>query len=332
MRVAVPRPTRPTRRTRIGATLAIPALLVLSGWTAAGSVAAADDGSYVTVYQDSSGKTVSVPKDGMLAVVLQANGGTGYEWRATHEPSTSVIGTPADVGWPYTVTASDLLGAPVSWVWYFPALASGTTSFAAGLYPPGVQAAEEAFVLDIVVRDETGATATLTEPDCGQTAGIDGTGVVSLKLDSNASTGYSWKVTQEPGAILTAEPGSGDYAAPPAGSPPGAGGSQTFAWRANATGSTALEVGYVPPGQTAPAKTCGLTVVAGAPVLPPAKETAEQPAPTDGTVTATPPPTSTERSDALPETAAMGLGAFLVFLVLLAVTTPVLAIRRRRIH
>ncbi len=332
MRVVVPRPTRPTRRTRIGAALVIPALLALAGWAAAGPVAAADDGSYVTVYQDSSGKTVSVPKDGILAVVLQANGGTGYEWRATQEPSTSVIATPADVSWPYTVTASDLLGAPVSWVWYFPALAPGTTAFAAGLYPPGVQTAEETFSLDIVVRDETGATATLTEPDCGQMVGIDGTGVVSLKLDSNASTGYSWKVTQEPGAILASEPGSGDYAAPAAGSPPGAGGSQTFAWRANAAGSTTLQVGYVPPGQTAPAKTCALAVVAGAPVLPPARETAAQPTPTDGTVASTPPPTSTDGSDTLPPSAAVGLGAFLVFLVLLAVTTPVLAVRRRRIH
>jgi predicted secreted protein len=334
MRAAVPPSSRPTRRARLGVALAVPALLALAAWAAAGPVAAADDGySYVTLDQASSGKTVNVPSDGILAVVLQANSGTGYEWRTITEPSLSVIGPPADAAWPYTVPSSDLPGAPVAYVWYFPVSGPGRTTFSAGLYPPAVATPEETYTLDIVVRDGDGKTAAMAEADCGQIVGIDVDGVVRLTLDSNASTGYSWKVTQEPAAWLTAEPGSGDYVAPPAGSPPGAGGQQVFSWRGTASGSTGVTVGYVPPAATTPDKTCALSVVAGAPVLPPDKETAVEPGTTEPPVVgATPPPTSTRAAEALPATTAVGIGAFVLFLLLTIATMPVLAHRRRRVH
>ncbi len=157
--------------------------------------------------------------------------------------------------------------------------------------------------------------------------------MVKLTLDSNASTGYSWKVTQEPASWLTAEPGSGDYVAPPAGSPPGAGGQQVFSWRGTASGSTGVTVGYVPPAATTPDKTCALSVVAGAPVLPPDKQTAVEPGSTEPpVVAATPPTTSAQAPETLPPTTAVGLGAFLLLLVLTIATMPVLAHRRRRIH
>ena len=321
MRIAIPRTTHAPRRARIGAALAIPALLVLAGF-AAGPVAAADHDSYVTVFGDSSGKTVSVGTDAVIAVVLQANGGTGYEWRATEEPSLSVIGAPADVGWPYTVSDTELLGSPVSWVWYFPASAPGTTSFAAGLYPPGSETAEETFTLGIVVRTGDGAEAVLTEPDCGQIVGIESSGVVGITLDSNVTTGYSWSVTTAPDSILAAEPGSGDYAAPPADSPIGAGGSQHFAWRASAAGATSLELAYIQAGSTTPGKTCGLTVVAGAPVLPP-----EKLALVTETPGATPPPTSTDA----PPTVTASTAALVVALLAGILALPALAIRRRRV-
>ncbi len=155
MRAAVPPSTRPTRRARLGVALAVPALLALAAWAAAGPVAADDGYSYVTLDQTSSGKTVNVPSNGILAVVLQANGGTGYEWRMVTQPAADVIGTPADVSWPYTVPSSDLPGAPVAYVWYFPVAGPGTTTFSAGLFPPGVeQTATETYTLDIVVRAE----------------------------------------------------------------------------------------------------------------------------------------------------------------------------------
>ncbi len=332
MRVAVPSSTRSSRRGRLGVALAVPALLALAAWTGVGPVAAADDYSYITLDQSSSGKTVNVPNNGILAVVLQANAGTGYEWRSIKEPSTDVIGRPADASWPYTVPSSDMPGAPVAYVWYFPVAAPGATTFSAGLYPPGVEAPEETYTLNIVVRASSGLSAPLLEADCGQIVGVDVDGVVKLTLDSNATTGYAWKVTQEPAAWLVAEPGSGDYVAPPAGSPIGAGGQQVFSWKAIAAGTTTVAVGYVPPAGTAPDKTCSLDVVAGAPVLPPEKETAVDPGATQPPLAATPPPTSTDAGETLPATAAVGAGAFVLLLVLTIATMPVLAHRRRRIH
>jgi len=254
MRSAGRATVRRVRRRRFAVAFAIPAVLALAAWAAAVPVAAAGD-SYVTLDQTSSGRTVSLPSQGMLAVVLQANGGTGYEWRTIQEPSASVIGRPADVGWPYTVSDPQLLGAPVSSVWYFPVAGPGKTIFSSGLFPPGVATAEETYTLTIVVRAADGASAGLTEPECGQIVGIDSTGLLGITLDSNATTGYSWKVTKEPAAMLAALPGSGDYIAPPAGSPPGAGGTQKFVWGANSAGSTTLELGYVPPGGATPDRT-----------------------------------------------------------------------------
>lgn len=332
MSFAVPPSTRPTRRARLGAAVAVPVLLALAAWTGAGPVAAADAYSYVTLDQSSSGSTVDLPSNGILAVVLQANAGTGYEWRSITEPAAAVIGAPADTGWPYVVPSSDMPGAPVAYVWYFPVAGPGTTSFSAGLYPPGVDTAEETYTLDIVVRQGDGTTAALVEADCGRIVGIDANGQVKLTLDSNATTGYAWKVIAEPASWLAAEAGSGDYVSPPAGSPIGAGGQQVFAWRATAAGSTALTLGYVPPAGTTPDKTCALSVVAGAPVLPPSKETAVEPGATEPPLAATPPPTSTDADETLPATTVVGAGAFLLLLVLTIATMPVLAHRKRRIH
>ena len=129
--------------------------------------------SYVVVTQAENGTAVDLPTDGALAVVLQTNGGTGYEWRTTQAPSLDVIALPADVSWPYTVSDSSLLGAPVSWVWYFPVQGPGETTFSAALYPPGSDVPAETFSLAILVRAESGATATLIYDQCGDIVGID---------------------------------------------------------------------------------------------------------------------------------------------------------------
>jgi predicted secreted protein len=185
--------------------------------------------------------------------------------------------------------------------------------------------AAESFTLAILVRDETGAAATLTYDQCGHIVAIDSDGTVGMTLDSNATTGYSWSVLTPPDALLAPSDGSGVYLPPPAGSPPGAGGSQHFTWTATGPGSTSVELAYTQVGSTNAAKTCSFSVVAGAPVLPPEK-------PTAGTgSTATPPPTSALR---VGDTQPSPTGGLLLLLVAAAVGTisvPVLlAVRRRR--
>ena len=313
------------QRARIGAALAVPALTALLMSAAITPVLAESGDSYVTLFQDASGKVVNLPSNGALSVVLQANGGTGYEWRTTLAPSFDVIGAPADVGWPYTVSDPELLGAPVSFVWFFPVAGPGETEFKAALYPPGSDVPAETFVLPILVRDETGATASLTYDRCGDIVGIDSDGTVGMTLDSNATTGYSWSVVSPPDALLAPSDGSGVYVPPPAGSPPGAGGSQRFEWRAPAAGSTAVELAYTQVGSVNAARTCSFSVIAGAPVLPP-----EKPAAGTGD-TATPPPTSTIGAGDTQPSPTIGLLLLLLAGVAGTASVPVLlAVRRRR--
>ena len=328
MKIGVSHPRARASRARIGAALAIPALLALLLSAAASPVLGASGDSYVVVYQDGSGKAVDLPSDGILAVVLQANGGTGYEWRTTQAPSMDVIAAPADVGWPYVAADTSLLGAPVSWVWYFPVKAAGTTSFSAALYAPGSKTPAETFSIAILVRAETGAKASLTYDQCGDIVGIDSSGTVSMTLDSNATTGYSWQVTTPPDPILAPDDGSGIYLPPPAGSPIGAGGTQRFGWLATGAGSTGVELAYAQVGSTTAGKTCAFSVVAGAPILPPDKPSA---GPT-GT-TATPPPTSAIGIGDSQPTPTSGLLLLLAAAAAGTVSVPVLlAVRRRRDH
>ncbi len=325
---------RAARRRGIGAVLIVPALVApaltaLLSLAAAAPAAAAAGDSDVTLAEDSSGSTLDLSVEATASVVLTASGGTGYAWRTLREPDAAVIPPPADAPWPYVVAQGDLPGSPVSWVWYLAPAAPGTTTLAAGLFPPGAETPEATYRLDIVVRDGSSASATLNDAACGRIVAVDSDATVAITLPSNASTGYSWRVTQEPEPFLVAEPGSGDYAAPPAGSPPGAGGSQTFAWRATAAGSTGLQLGYVPPAATAPETTCSLTVVAGAPVPRPPKPGDAAGGSPDGSLGPSPPPTAAEAHE---DGGFSGPGsvAFVVLLVAAAVTTPVLAIRRRR--
>jgi predicted secreted protein len=312
-------------RTRLGAAFAVPALLALLSAAASPALAANRD-SYVVVTQAENGKAIDLPNDGALAVVLQVNGGTGYEWRTTEVPSSDVIGAPVHGIGPYFVASSSLPGAPVSVVFYFAALAPGATTFAAALYPPASDTPAETFSVAIRVRDESGATASLTYGECGDIVGIDSDGTVGMTLDSNATTGYSWSVISPPDATLAPANDNGTYLPPPADAPIGAGGSQHFGWLATGAGSAAVELAYTQVGSQTAGRTCSFEVVAGTPVPPP------DAAPTDSTgTTATPPPTSTaDTGDTLPSPAP-GLLLVLAVMATGSASVPVLlTVQRRR--
>jgi predicted secreted protein len=79
-------------------------------------------------------------------------------------------------------------------------------------------------------------------------SGIDSDGTVGMTLEANATTGYSWTVATAPDGTLAPATDNGAYTPPPAGSPPGAGGSQHFGWTATGVGSTSVELAYTQVG------------------------------------------------------------------------------------
>lgn len=110
-----------------------------------------------------------------------------------------------------------------------------------------------------------GAGVAVTDADNGKTVVVIPNTTVTITLESNASTGYSWEVLTAPDATIAGLlPGAGRYTEPPTKptSPPivGAPGTQTFAFRSHALGNTKIILGYIPPAGSKPGKTFALDI------------------------------------------------------------------------
>jgi predicted secreted protein/putative hemolysin len=90
---------------------------------------------------------------------------------------------------------------------------------------------------------------TLTGKDNGSKVTLKTGDVLSIALDSNPSTGYSWKVSQNDAKVLLplGEPQFSMGGKEPM---PGVGGTQTFQFKALAKGQTPLTLVYVRPWET----------------------------------------------------------------------------------
>jgi inhibitor of cysteine peptidase len=91
-------------------------------------------------------------------------------------------------------------------------------------------------------------TTKLTEADNGKPVTLSVDQTLSLTLPSNPSTGYSWKITSDDRAVLVP---LGEPQFNVSGTPrPGAGGTETFNFKAVAPGTTTLTLVYVRPWET----------------------------------------------------------------------------------
>lgn len=79
----------------------------------------------------------------------------------------------------------------------------------------------------------------------------------TLKVESNPTTGYLWSA-KSTGDSIKAK--GSDTVSAPAGSPPGAGGYQTFTYEAVAAGQSVITLNYTQAGSTTPGKTYKVTV------------------------------------------------------------------------
>lgn len=90
---------------------------------------------------------------------------------------------------------------------------------------------------------------TLTEKDNGSKVMLKQGDVLDITLNSNPTTGYSWKVSQNDPKILLPL-GEPQFSLGSKAPMPGAGGTQTFQFKALAKGQTTLTLVYVRPWET----------------------------------------------------------------------------------
>ena len=119
------------------------------------------------------------------------------------------------------------------------------------------------FFLVVALFSSCGTHGTsLTETDNGKQIAVNSGDGVTLTLVSNPTTGYNWQVMEMDDAILVQD-GDPEYKQSP--SPEGlvgAGGTETFRFKALGTGETALKLGYMRPWESiAPIETFIIQVV-----------------------------------------------------------------------
>ena len=109
------------------------------------------------------------------------------------------------------------------------------------------------FFLALALFSGCGANGTrITDADNGKQISIKPGDVVTVTLESNPTTGYSWQVMEIDNAILIQD-GDPEYKQS-SGSDGlvGAGGTETFHFRAVGSGNASLELGYMRPWESVP--------------------------------------------------------------------------------
>ena len=110
-----------------------------------------------------------------------------------------------------------------------------------------------AFFLAIAFFSGCGANGvSITDADNGKQITLQSGDVITLTLESNPTTGYSWQVLEIDNVVLIQD-GDPDYKqAPNSDGLVGAGGTETLRFKAVEAGRTTLEIGYVRPWESVP--------------------------------------------------------------------------------
>jgi inhibitor of cysteine peptidase len=94
--------------------------------------------------------------------------------------------------------------------------------------------------------------SSLTDADNGKQISMRPGEILTLTLESNPTTGYSWQVMELDSAVLTQE-GDPEYKqSSGAEGLVGAGGTETFRFKAVGSSETTLELGYMRPWESVP--------------------------------------------------------------------------------
>ncbi|MGD8403474.1 MAG: protease inhibitor I42 family protein [Anaerolineales bacterium] len=109
------------------------------------------------------------------------------------------------------------------------------------------------FFLAMALFSGCGANGvSIAEADNGKQINLQSGDVMTLSLESNPTTGYSWQVLEIDDQILTQD-GDPEYKrATDTDNLVGAGGAETFRFKGVRAGSTRLELGYMRPWESVP--------------------------------------------------------------------------------
>ena len=210
-----------------------------------------------------NGGTIHVRPGDTIQIKLRSNPTTGYSWAEVKDKTDAK--TLKSEGNEYKVNdhPAGMVGVGGSDYWTFRALAAGTTEIVLGYGRPWEKDKEPArtFKTTVVVdaaapaATEAKTTTTPAEPkeinlsdsDNGKTVKVAVGGMVILKLDSNATTGFSWtKADKVDKDILKLE--RNDYMQNPnPNGMVGVGGKTVILYRALKAGTAKIDLTYMQP-------------------------------------------------------------------------------------
>lgn len=202
------------------------------------------------------GQTVTLVPTTPFQVKLSSNHSTGYEWHLVTLDSTVVMYT----GSQYIAPTSLQVGAPGSEEWSFGTLMPGTTTLRMEYRQSGQLLDTPAAIFRLTIIVPPTGSPEYTEADNGRTVTLAAGTHFTVKLASNATTGYQWDLTSLNSAVLSYVQ---NRYIPPTSSIPGAGGSEEWEFTARAIGTGSLRMDYLRPSDWSgtPAQTFQLTVI-----------------------------------------------------------------------
>lgn len=198
-----------------------------------------------------NGKTVTVNNGDRIELTLDCNPTTGYTWEIT-AINTAVLKQVNSVNFKPSSTAT---GAGGTCTFAFDAIATGASALNLGYkqWWDEEMKADPTFAANIIVNTpaapttatapQAGAPATvnLTDKDAGTEVAIAQGGTLTIRLPGNATTGYTWGIVSNNANVLQPV---GDWDYEPASKAVGASGKFIFTFKANAIGTSPLQLGY----------------------------------------------------------------------------------------
>ncbi len=213
--------------------------------------------------RDDNGKTLKVKVGDVIRVKLKSNRTTGYSWALTGKTDAKVLKS-GEVEYKVDEHPAGMVGVGGNDFCSFTALAPGKTDISLGYARPWEKDKEpaQAFKLTVEVEDDAKAAPAadanaaapaaakevrLNNGDNGKTVKVAVGGTVTLTLESNPTTGFSWEKTDKVDKdILKLEKNDYKQKDHPAGMV-GVGGTTVIVYRALKKGNAKIDLTYMQP-------------------------------------------------------------------------------------